>query len=460
MIAIRTATAVLALVAVVAGCAPMPPILPPEKRAEALTGVGEPFQFQADGEAIDVSEQPPGQTNRLSYSDAIRLTLRHSPDVQAAVARVRQAEADARQARLLPNPILSFAFRLPTSGGRPDVEASLTADLLSLLQKPGQISAADHRLRKSVADSLVVVLDVLEAVQIAYPKAQALHARAGISEARRGILRELLNVTEARVKAGEATRVDQLTVQSEQVELETELLVLRSDERQARLSLARLIGQPSSVADWRLDDWTPPTSVVGGESDWIKFALERRPELQSGVWELAALGQEMKVARVASFTTGGDAGIAAENTDGEWTLGPAASVAVPLFDFGQARKQSMKSRIIERRHELTRIQRQIVQDVRSAMERLQATQAALSETEKRVLPLQRDRLTQANDAYRLGLADVLSVRLAEQDFQQARARQIDLQEQVSQAHARLTRAAGGIGTPTGKPLPTEPATKK
>lgn len=445
MNAFKSGAVALALAAAVSGCAPMPKIEPTEKTAEVLTGIGEPFQFKAEREAADVTDGVAGANSKtLPFSEAVRLALRHSTTVQSALARVRQAQAESHQIRLLPNPILAFAFRLPTGGGRPDVEASVTADLLSLLLRPGQIGAADQRLRKSVSESLVVVLDVLEEIQSQYSKAQALSAQLNIGDARRGILQELLRVTEARVRGGEAARLDVLTVQSELADLETELLVLRSNERQARFMLARLIGQPSSPATWALDGWTAPSPVSNDESAWVKIALERRPETQSVVWELAGLGQEMKVTRLTPFLAGGDLGISAEQTEGDWSLGPAASIAIPFFDMGQAQRELVAARIIEQRHELTRIERQIIQEVRVALQHLQASQDALVETEKRVLPLQNERLIQARNSYRLGLADVLAVRLAEQDLQRARSRQVDLQEQVSQASYQLARAVGGI----------------
>lgn len=53
---------------------------------------------------------------------------------------------EAKQARLLPNR-MSVVFRWPQGGGSPEVEAGLAADLVSLLSRPGRLTAADSRLR-------------------------------------------------------------------------------------------------------------------------------------------------------------------------------------------------------------------------------------------------------------------------------------------------------------------------
>src|SRR4051812_22726667 len=47
----------------------------------------------------------------LTPGEAIRRAVLHDPRLQAALAHVRAARADADQARLLPNPILSVSVR-------------------------------------------------------------------------------------------------------------------------------------------------------------------------------------------------------------------------------------------------------------------------------------------------------------------------------------------------------------
>lgn len=431
----------LALAIAASGCAPMPKIEAPERTTEALTGIGDPFQFKVEKEQTDIAERA-GET--LAFGDAVKRSLSHDPGLQAALARIRQAEAEAEQQRLWPNPILSLAVRFQASGGgRPDIETSLTADLLSLLLKPGRISAADGRLRKSTADALIVVLDVLTEVSKQYSKVQALTARVAIDEERRKILSELLKVTDARLRGGEAARLDVLTVQSEVARVETELLTRRSEERQARLTLARLIGEPSSQAVWKLEPWSAGGAASDDEDTWIKTALTRRPEIQSAVWELSALGQEMRVARFGSFIDGSAVGPDAERAEGSWAIGPGVVLPIPVFDVGQAQRSLIGARIIEQRHELTKTERQVIEEVRVALESLRSANAALLEVNNRVIPLQQDRLKQARNAYQAGLADILAVRLAEQELQQARSQQVDLEEQVSQSGFSLVRAAGG-----------------
>ena len=103
--------------------------------------------------------------------------------------------------------------------------------------------------------------------------------------------------------------------------------------------LSRLIGHPSGEANWRVSPWEPPPLLRNPEPEWIKAALEHRPEIQSKRWELSALGAERKLAWFAPFE-GLETGAESER-DAEWSVGPSISSPIPIFDFGQARRDEL-----------------------------------------------------------------------------------------------------------------------
>src|SRR5687768_2901347 len=123
-----------------------------------VAGLAEPIRFIGDEMPIDVDADPAGV---LTMKATVRRALRSSSTIQIAIADVRAALADAKQARLIPNPVIDVTLRFPEGGGKTIIEASLTADLLSLLSRRRQISAADNRLRAASADALAAVLDEL-----------------------------------------------------------------------------------------------------------------------------------------------------------------------------------------------------------------------------------------------------------------------------------------------------------
>jgi cobalt-zinc-cadmium efflux system outer membrane protein len=425
------------------------------------TGTGELVTFHSDGEAVD---ELSNLSSRLEVTEATALGLRHDPELQASGARLRSALADAGQARAIPNPVLSVAFRFPGGAGKPVIEAGLVAELISILQQPRRASAADHRLRAAAAEVLTTALDVVANVQGAYVEAQALDAELSVLNERQQLIDRLLTLARSRVELGESPRLDVLTIQSERLALDVEIAEKHADRRARRLLLARMIGQPGGSGEWELDSFVPVLAVPTNEPAWVAVALENRPEVQARQWELAAVGDDAALARFGPFNDS-EIGVDAER-DEDWEVGPSASVPLPIFDWGHASRQKADAAVVEARHQLVQTRRQVVQDVRQAMDALVRAQQALEIVRVQLLPLQQQRIEQAEAAYTNGLADITAVLIAEQESQESRQKLIELQQKVASAQYRLHRAAGGRGVtaslPTSRPssLPTSQPTNQ
>ncbi|MGH7213227.1 MAG: TolC family protein [Tepidisphaeraceae bacterium] len=399
--------------------------------------------------------QGPPKTNTaglLSFDDAVATALERSAELQAALARVHAALADARQARLLPNPVLSAVVRFPEGGGQAVIEAGLSAELLAFLQRPRAISAADHRLRAASSEALTAALDIVTEVKESYARVQALEAEALVLDDRRRILDRLLELARARVEVGESSRLDVIVLDVLRAEFNAEAIQTATEIRDERLKLARLIGQPHSNAEWKLKAWQPPAEIVGDQGTWVAVALQRRPEVQAHIWELAALGDEAAATKLALFD-GGEVGVEGEREEG-WSVGPSVSVPLPVFDWGQARRQKAEARVIEARHKLVQAKREVVEEVRRTWEALASARRATDTIRSESIPAQERRRAQVESAYRNGLADITAVLLAEQDLQASQSKLIESEKNTSLALARLERAVGGAGVAAELQFPT------
>lgn len=437
-------TLVVAVAAcIAAGCTSSPPDVLTQQAAERAVGLSsdEGIAFRGDADPIDDAATEP---ESLTAGDALRLSVRRSPKVQAAVTRVRMAQADAQQARLLPNPVLSVAVRYPEAGiGKPVIDAGVTGDLLTVLRRPGAISAADAELRAASAAAVSVVLDVATEAQERFYAIQSLEAMLEGLRERGRLLGRLLELAETRLRIGEGTRLDVVTLQTQSIDLQTQIADRELELRDERLALARLIGQPSSQATWTVPGWAPISAPVQSEGAYLAMAARSRPEIQEREWALAALGARR---RLASWDVlgGVDAGAEAER-DGGWSVGPALSTAIPLFDFGQASRARAAAAQIEAQHELLAVRRQVVEEVRRAYATLVGTQANLDRVLSQLIPLQEARLQQAEAQFRAGQTDITGLLMAEHDLRASRSQLVDLQRRVAIARVRLERAVGGAG---------------
>lgn len=426
-----------ALVAL-AGCS-LPPRPEPEALIAAAASLPDPIAFRSEGEDAESKEATPGM---LSFAEAVRLAFIHDPGLQAALSRVRISEAEADQAWLLPNPVLSVALRRPTSGGRPMVDAMLGEDLLSLIQKPGLIRAADQKLRAEAARAVEAALNTLVAVQEAYVTAQALDALVEELLAQRAIIGHVHELAQQRLTVGEGTFLEVTSAEQRQVELETEISERIVEQRQARLLLARLIGDPTGEAAWTLSPWHPEPLPDGTEAAWVATGLDRRPEIQAKRWELAALGTEAGLQWSAALE-GTEVGVEGEREEGEWAVGPSLSVPIPIFDLGQARRRRARAAVSQASHELTQARRVVIEEVRRALVAYLATGPIVEKVRTELLPLAELKLRQSESLFTSGEAGLTEVLLAEQDLRMARSRLVELELKSVTSRVRLERAAGG-----------------
>ena len=413
-------------------------------------GLAEPVVFREvgpEGGLIDEAE-PTG--DELTVADAVRRAVTTDPGLQAALARIRIAMADARQARLLPNPVLNVVVRW--GPGKPQVEASLAQDFVQALQLGDRTSAADNRLRQVAAEAVTVALDVVSEVQERYSAVQASSALVPVLDQRLSLIDKLLATAQARLDAGEGTRGDVATLHAQQVELRVEIDQAKLSEREDRLRLARLIGEPSGTATWRLDGWSVLAGGMLPEAAWVNAGLQHRPEVKAIAWRLKALGDDEALARLLPWE-GASIGVDGQRDDGIYA-GPAVSTPLPIFDMGQARRARVTAEQLEARHELTLAKRKVVEEVRVAFQTLAASSANLARIQNELIPLQEQRRKLAEDAYRAGQTDVTGLYLAEHDLRVAQAQSIEVERQAANALVRLQRAVGGVGV--ASPLMSHP----
>jgi outer membrane protein TolC len=420
------------------GCQAMPSVDAPAE-ASRLSGISQAIVVR-DWTMPEVTTAPCGAI--LTRNCALAMTLQFDPRIQAAMAHVRAAEADAKQARLLPNPILNVDIRYPASGSTP-VELTLTDDLVAVLEQPREISAADNRLRGAAADAETTVLDSIAEVQTTYTQAQSIDAQLESISNQRGLLQKIRTVSADRVAAGEGMKLDVLTIDAQLAQLTVDSSDLQSQRIEQRMALARLVGEPRDAADWKLDPWQEPEDVRGGESAWVDAALLNRPEVHSKEWELASLKDEVDLTRFEPFQ-GDEVGAHGEH-DPRWRVGPTITSPIPLFDMGQEAKAKAQAEAAAAIQELAQQRLEVIEDVRRDYQSYKVARATLNAAQIQLLPLVQEERRQADLAYQSGDADFTTLLVSETSLDQTMESIVELQEKVTLALIRLERSAGGAG---------------
>lgn len=455
-----------AAAAFTAGCVSAPPKFDPGRFAADAAGLVETLDLRPVADPLDhpLAPAPAG----LTAAQAAEASVRNSPRVQAALADVQRALAEARQARLIANPVLSLNLRFATGGADDVIEAGLAQPLVELLSRPARASAADARLRAAAFEAVAAALDALAEGQRAHAEALAADGRLEAIEAQVALLERLVALARARLQAGEASPLEVVGFEARAASLQAQARLRQLERDSVRLGLVRLLGRPSASLRFDLASSQPQQqpqpqpqpqsqSQSQHEAAWLRLAAERRPELAAAAHELQALGDDVRLAGW-SVLEGLEAGVASE-TEGSTTIGPALGGPIPLFDFGRQRRAAAGARVLAARHRLLGLQREVVSEVRLALAAATAAAEVVAATEERALPLARERVEQTRRSFDAGFANANDVLLAEADLLDAESSRVEAQLRGRLAAADLRRAAGGVlpAAPVSSPSDFNPA---
>jgi outer membrane protein, multidrug efflux system len=292
-------------------------------------------------------------------NDLVEQAARGNWDLAAAAARVKQADARARQAGAAILPSIDaagnanfFAGHSSQGGGHElDWSAMLSASYeLDFWGKNRAVARSAQLLSSAArAERDTVVLTALAGVATGYFQVQALRERLAIARSNSDAARQLLEVVQARFDAGAASPVELAAQKTAYAVASIAILDLQQAEAEARASLAILLGRAPenfSVQDTPLAKFTEPSIDAGLPAT----LLTRRPDIALAETTLEAAHADLKAARAAmlpsiSLTAGAGlqnpalpaAVLTIPGVGPSFALG--AGLMQPIFDHGRLRAQ-------------------------------------------------------------------------------------------------------------------------
>ncbi len=353
-------------------------------------------------------------------------------DIAAAVARIRQADAQARIAGAALLPSLTGgadAGRSQSSGAsgtgvagarvRDSVSASLSASYQFDFwgQNRDALLAAEETANASRFDREVVALTAMAAVATAYFQVLAAQDRIRIANNNIANAQRVLDAIRQRMQAGTGTDLDVAQQESIVANQKAAVPPLRQTLAQNANALATLVSRPPErvrVIGGSLARITPPRVSPGLPSD----LLTQRPDIRRQESQLAAATGNVGSARAQFFpniTLTGQGGyqsvaLAALFTPQAAFYSLAAGLTQPIFDGG--RIQGNFDLTKARQEELLQTYRKTVV---SAFADVDNALVAVRQTNDR-LRLQRDVLTASRRAFslaeqqlRAGTIDIVTV---------------------------------------------------
>jgi multidrug efflux system outer membrane protein len=446
--------------------------------------VGPDYHRPAAPPATQFADTTPGTWKEATPSDALargdwwrvyedpqlddleRQAAGNNQDLKAAVARVTQAWALARDAKAEFFPSLSFDPAMERGRQSPNVlnpvrkeqgnnyvvplDLTYELDLWGRVRRLFEGANLDAQARLAAFENTLLVLKADVAQN--YFALRTLDTERAILRTTLGLRRDALDLVNARYKGGAASELDVSRAETELHATEAELLATDRRRVEVEHTLAVLVGQPASdfaVKEAPLPANALPPVIPAGLPGEL---LERRPDIAEAERTLAAANARIGVAKAAFFPVVRLTGVAGfESMDVDtlfnwesrvWSLGP--SITLPIFQGGRNRANLQRSKAVFEENVANYRQRILVafQEVQDGLTgaRLLSQQAGAQE---RSLASARRTAEISNARYRAGLVSYLDVVDSERTALAAERESARLAGQRLVTSVQLIKALGG-----------------
>ncbi|KAB0500922.1 efflux transporter outer membrane subunit [Pseudomonas lini] len=403
------------------------------------------------------------QLNRLIEQASVG-----SHDLAAAVARVQQAQASATiaGAPLLPELKAGLnANRQRLMHGKGYSQLDVSPDNRSLNYYDAELSASYEidfwggkraardsallGLQASEFDRATVALTLQSGVANSYTQALSLREQQRIAELNLANAQSVLRLVQTRYDAGSATALELAQQKSLVAEQQRKLPLVQQQAREARITLATLLGQPVqalTLTEQPFDQLHWPEIASGVPSE----LLSRRPDIASAEAKLAAAQADVTVARAAMLPTltltaslGTGADLASDLLRTTF-YNLSSGLVAPVFNNG--RLSAARDKATARQQELLETYRGAIINGFADVEKALNSIRGLDEQRQ----WQGEELSQAQTAfdiaqsrYQAGAEDLLTVLQTQRTLYAAQDMNVQLRLSRLQASIALYKALGG-----------------
>jgi multidrug efflux system outer membrane protein len=400
----------------------------------------------------------------------IQTAQRNNQDIGAAVARVLQADAQARisGAPLLPsvgadgNASHSVSPERTVSGfggsstsrsvsDQFSAELSVSYELDLWGRNRLALQSAQASALASRYDRDTVALTVTASTATTYMQILEFQDRLAIARDNLANAQQVLNIVLAQEQAGAGSALDVAQQRTVVAQQKAAIPPLEQQRQQSETALALLLGEPPerlSLDRQPLDELDVPSVGAGLPSS----LLDRRPDVQNADAQLAAARFNVKEAKAALFpsiqlTGSGGFQSAALGTlfnSANTLYSLAASLTQPIFEGGALRGQVQLSEAQYQELGQTYVKTVLAAfgDVENAL--IATRQAGLAyQAQQEVVAQSREAFRLSEAQYRAGAVDLLTVLNAQQSYFSARDQLVQAKSDRLQAAVALYKALGG-----------------
>ena len=389
----------------------------------------------------------------IGLAELVQLAIKNNPTLAAQRYSVEAAEGRQQQAGSMPNPRLELtntSNSFLSNGGEYSRSIGLSQDIPVGGRLGAQQDVADAGLRVSVANLRQTEATLAGQVATSYYRLLVLKRQIATRDALIGVDQKLLDVTTARMQAGEVSPLDVSTAELETERLKEQQALLQNQYDAELANLNQMLGRPARTP-LMLADTLPAENTVGDLGDLQQQALKERADLQTAQLEGAQAQAVVSLARSErweDWTVGVSSGQSRLDVTGappqatEHEIGVTLSIPLPLWNRNKGNVAAALSSGRQADADVTALKLQIQNEVATAFSQLQRLSEVTARYRDRLLPLSEKSVALAQQGYSQGQVSIVEVVTAERQHSEIEIAFLDSLDQYLQAYVALNQAAG------------------
>jgi cobalt-zinc-cadmium efflux system outer membrane protein len=391
-------------------------------------------------ETEDIGAIPPNVVleDGVAEEEAVALALWNHGAFQAELANLGFSRADVVEAGLLRNPIFSLLLPL----GPKQMEATLSWPIEALWQRPRRVAVAELEAERAAESLIQNGLNLIRDARLAHAQTIFAADRLNLTQEQLGLRRQILEITEARLRAGDIAELEVLPARNDVRLIEGEILrsqhEVAATSAQLALAVGAIVESQSLVA-------TPsvlPSKNAPEFAALLESAFSSRPDMRAAELAIEAAGERARwqKSRVLALTSVLDAN--GQGREG-FEIGPGVQAELFTADRNSGNRLRAEAEVEQASRRYVAVRQQIASEVADARIRYEEARTALIQWRDGILPPLEEAVRRTERAFAAGDVSRLLLLESTARFVEAGNRYLEIQWSLRRARAELERAVGG-----------------
>jgi cobalt-zinc-cadmium efflux system outer membrane protein len=378
-----------------------------------------------------------GLDDGLSENEAIAVALWNNAQFHADLAQLGLAKADLQEAGMITNPALSLLF----PAGPKQMEWTLTLPIELLWQRPHRVAYAELNADQVAQDMVQHGLGLVKDVLTSYADLSLAQDRVRILQEETAIHKEIVVITESRLKAGDISEMEGIAIRLAAAQAEEELFRSKREAVIEKIRLKILLGMVSENRDIETAPENMKFHQPLPEAELLRVAYAARPDMRAAELAIEAAGKALdwERSKIWNLTASLDAN--EEGSEG-FEMGPGIQMELPLFNWNEGGRARVKAEMDQAVKSYLATRHQIAREVREAYHNYLSAHEVLTLLRSQIIPDAFEASDKAEKTYLLGDISYLAFLDFKQQLLDARLREAEAAASVRRAEAQLRYSVG------------------